>query len=60
MKGWQVIENDEDERHVVPKDDDIAHVSREICWCKPTELEPGLWVHHSHDHREDHEGMLVK
>ena len=39
-------------RKALAEDD---HIASEDCWCKPTELEEGVFVHHSRDRREDHE-----
>ena len=43
--------------HVTPVDDLREHESSPGCWCKPTQdaEEPGLWVHHSMDRREEYE-----
>lgn len=38
--------------HVLPIGDLKPHRDRRDCWCKPTETEPGLWVHSSMDRRE--------
>lgn len=38
--------------HVVPVNDLREHTTLRDCWCKPTETEPGLWVHNSMDRRE--------
>lgn len=39
--------------HVTPNQDAIEHVTTPLCWCQPTEHEPGLWVHHSADGRDE-------
>ena len=39
-------------RKALAEDD---HIASEDCWCKPTELEEGVFVHHSRDRREDRE-----
>jgi hypothetical protein len=31
------------------------HITSADCWCKPTELEDGIFVHHSMDRREEYE-----
>lgn len=41
--------------HVLPVGDVEIHAAQEICWCYPTETEPGMWVHHATDCREAHE-----
>lgn len=41
--------------HVTPINDAIEHVTTPACWCRPTEHEDGLWVHHSADGREAQE-----
>lgn len=28
------------------KDIRPQHISQPSCWCHPTEVEPGLWLHH--------------
>jgi hypothetical protein len=48
---WQVIERDDGERHVVPRDDLKAHDHSMNCWCAPRDDE-GVWVHNSMDRRE--------
>jgi hypothetical protein len=40
-------------RKVLAEDDHIASAD---CWCKPTELEEGIFVHNSIDRRERREG----
>tara|TARA_R110000868_G_scaffold292557_6_gene553074 strand:+ start:1084 stop:1473 length:390 start_codon:yes stop_codon:yes gene_type:complete len=39
-------------RKALAEDDHIASAD---CWCKPTELEEGIFVHNSKDRREDRE-----
>jgi len=39
-------------RKALAEDDHIASAD---CWCKPTELEEGVFVHHSRDRREERE-----
>jgi hypothetical protein len=39
-------------RKVLAEDD---HIASEDCWCKPTELEEGIFVHNSRGRREKHE-----
>lgn len=39
-------------RKALAEDD---HIASEDCWCKPTELEEGVFVHHSRDRREERE-----
>ena len=39
-------------RKALAEDD---HIASEDCWCKPTELEEGVFVHHSRDRREKRE-----
>ena len=39
-------------RKALAEDD---HIASEDCWCKPTELEEGVFVHHSKDRREERE-----
>jgi hypothetical protein len=41
--------------HVIPRGDWREHECDEDCWCRPTEDEPGTWVHHSMDRREEYE-----
>ena len=43
--------------HVIPLGDVDVHAAQEICWCHPTETQPGLWVHHAKDCREAQERM---
>lgn len=38
--------------HTYPLDDYREHDINPACWCHPTEVEPGLWIHHSLDGRE--------
>jgi hypothetical protein len=47
----------EERWHVVPIGDFREHESRPSCWCHPTpdEDDPGVWVHHSMDRREEYE-----
>lgn len=52
---WEVVLNDEGERHVMPRGDDLGpHWAHRECWCRPTE-DDGVLVHHSHDGRERNE-----
>lgn len=44
-----------DNLHVEPVNDLREHDTTPDCWCKPDEVEPGLWVHHSMDRREEYE-----
>ena len=39
-------------RKALAEDD---HIASEDCWCKPTELEEGIFVHNSIDRREKRE-----
>ena len=39
-------------RKALAEDD---HVASEDCWCRPTELEEGIFVHNSKDRREESE-----
>ena len=43
--------------HTIPLGDLREHVSLPTCWCHPTQDadEPGLWVHHAMDLREEYE-----
>jgi hypothetical protein len=63
MPGWQVIENAQGQRHVIPSDDHHPHHARSDCWCGPTEdteastedNPSSVWVHHAADGREANE-----
>lgn len=44
-----------DKIHVVPTNDLREHEDSEACWCRPTEDEDGVIVHHSMDRREEYE-----
>lgn len=43
--------------HVIPLGDFREHEVNDSCWCRPTsdEDEPGLFVHHAMDGREQFE-----
>jgi hypothetical protein len=44
--------------HVIPIGDLQVHAAQEICWCHPTETEPGIVVHNAKDCREARERAL--
>lgn len=48
--------------HVIPIGDLREHESNIRCFCKPTEDEeqPGVWIHHSLDGREQYESGEIK
>jgi hypothetical protein len=50
-------EDDTSHFHIVPIGDLRDHYADPTCWCTPTEDEedPGIWVHHSMDRREEYE-----
>lgn len=43
--------------HIVPAGDLRDHEADPSCWCLPVEDDddPGIWVHHAMDRREDRE-----
>lgn len=41
--------------HSVPIDDYIPHEYHEDCWCKPVEVDAGIFTHNSLDNRESYE-----
>lgn len=43
--------------HIVPIGDFCEHEISPDCWCGPSEDadDPGIWVHHSLDRREEYE-----
>jgi hypothetical protein len=41
--------------HVIPVGDLDLHAGQEICWCHPTEVDLGIWVHNAKDCREARE-----
>ncbi len=41
--------------HVIPVGDLDLHAGQEICWCHPTEIDLGIWVHNAKDCREARE-----
>jgi len=43
--------------HVMPVGDTEIHAGQACCDCKPTEVEPGVWVHHAWDCREARERL---
>ena len=45
---------------MVPVADVELHAAQAICWCHPTEMEPGLWVHNAADTREARERVTGK
>jgi nicotinamide mononucleotide adenylyltransferase len=48
--------------HIVPVGDLRDHEADPRCWCRPTEDEedPGIWVHHAMDGREQYEQGRMK
>ena len=48
--------------HIVPIDDLKDHAADPSCWCKPSEdaEDPGIWVHHAMDQREEYERGRMK
>ncbi len=57
MPGWGCII----EKHVVPLEDERAHITDVSCWCRPTQDDEDehLYVHHSLDGREAYEKPAV-
>lgn len=51
------VAGSEERWHVVPVDDLREHNSSKTCWCHPTpdDEDPGIYVHHSMDQREEYE-----
>jgi hypothetical protein len=64
--GWvsaMVYEVDDTHHyHIVPVDDVRDHEVHTECWCNPTEddEDPGIWVHHAMDKREEYEQGRMK
>lgn len=54
-KDWEVWLRDDDQRHVIPRNDSKQHSSFD-CWCSPTKdaEDEGVLIHHSADRRELH------
>jgi len=54
--------DDEQHFHIVPVGDLRDHDADPDCWCGPTEddEDPGIWVHHAMDKREEYEQDRMK
>ena len=31
--------------HVIPETETKPHIKSKKCWCRPTQEEPGIWLH---------------
>jgi len=31
--------------HVIPETENKPHIRSRKCWCRPTQEEPGIWLH---------------
>jgi hypothetical protein len=51
MKNWDVIEDCDMIRHVVPERDLMVHIYSPACWCGP-EFADGMYIHKAADCRE--------
>jgi len=54
--------DDEQHFHIVPVYDLRDHAADPDCWCNPTEdgEDPGIWVHHAMDKRDEYERGRMK